>query len=59
MARRGVRLCDAGRMIPEEEPVVVEEVDVFEDTEADFAPPGEPGTYVLSTRRPGVVSGPA
>ncbi|MFJ3283663.1 hypothetical protein ACIPMW_00105 [Streptomyces sp. NPDC086669] len=45
-------------MTPEEEPPAAD-VDPFEDQEADFAPPGEPGTYVLSTRRPGVVSGPA
>jgi hypothetical protein len=42
-------------MIPEEEPVVVEEVDPFEDVEADFADLGPVGTYMLSTRRPGVV----
>lgn len=46
-------------MINEEEPPAVEEEDVFEDVEADFAESGLAGTYVLSTRRPGVVSGPA
>lgn len=45
-------------MIPEEEPAAVEEVDPFEDVEADFAEPGEAGAYVLS-RRPGVVGGPS
>jgi hypothetical protein len=44
-------------MINEEEPAVVEEDDVFEDVEADFAEPGPAGSYVLSTRRPGVVGG--
>ncbi|MFE0353560.1 hypothetical protein ACFW2I_08710 [Streptomyces nigra] len=46
-------------MIPEEEHATTADEDVFEDTEADFAPPGEPGTYILSTRRPGVVSSPS
>lgn len=45
-------------MIHEEEPAAAEE-DAFEDVEADFAEPGPVGTYVLSTRRPGVVSGPS
>jgi hypothetical protein len=46
-------------MIHEEEPAAVEEEDGFEDVDADFAEPGEAGTYVLSTRRPGVVGGPS
>jgi hypothetical protein len=46
-------------MIDEEEPAVVEEEDAFEDVEADFAEPGPAGSYVLSTRRPGVVGGPS
>jgi len=46
-------------MIHEEEPTVTDDEDGFEDVEADFAEPGPAGTYVLSTRRPGVVSGPS
>jgi hypothetical protein len=42
-------------MIHEEEPAAADE-EGFEDTEADFAEPGPGGTYVLSSRRPGVVS---
>ena len=52
-------LCHAGAMIPEEEPAVTEEEGVFEDIGADFAEPDPAGTYVLSTRRPGAVSGPS
>ncbi|NUP15415.1 MAG: hypothetical protein HOZ81_04790 [Streptomyces sp.] len=43
-------------MIHKEDPAVVEK-DGFEDVEADFADPGEPGTYVLPTRRPDAGSG--
>lgn len=46
-------------MIHEEEPAAADDEDAFEDVEADFAEPGPAGTYVLSTRRPGVVSGPS
>lgn len=51
--------CHAGGMIPEEEAPAVEDDALFEDDPADFMEPGEPGSYVLSTRRPGAVSGPS
>jgi hypothetical protein len=35
--------------------MISEEGEPFEDVEADFANPGTVGTYMLSTRRPGVV----
>lgn len=44
-------------MIHEEEPTAAEDEGGFEDVEADFAEPGPGGTYVMSSRRPGVVSG--
>ncbi|QIJ61389.1 hypothetical protein [Streptomyces sp. JB150] len=44
-------------MIHEEEPATAEDEGGFEDVDADFADPGPGGTYVLSSRRLGVVSG--